>query len=122
MALLREIGSEAEATPWRHWIVALEQIGRVSLPPGARQILGVRGAGSELSVGIACWCCITVVRGASLPIDGRGRIVLPAWFRGSVRSSRSVLVAARSLAPAIVVLAPIGLLDDLVSHVAGEVE
>jgi len=57
-----------------------------------------------------------------LPIDGRGRIVLPAWFRGSVQSSRSVLVAARSLAPAIVVLAPIGLLDSLVSHIADEVE
>jgi DNA-binding transcriptional regulator/RsmH inhibitor MraZ len=121
MALLREIGMEAEATPWRHWIVALEQIGRVSLPPGARQILGagvpVRAVSRDHMLVLHCGGV-----GASLPIDGRGRLVLPAWFRSSVRSSRSVLVAARSPAPASVVLAPTGLLDDLVSHVAGEVE
>jgi hypothetical protein len=121
MALLREIGLEAEKTPWRHWIVALEQIGRVGLPPEARQVLGVgvrvRAVSRDRTLVLHHGGA-----GASLPIDGRGRLVLPAWFRGSVRSSGSVLVAARSLAPAVVVLAPIGLLDDLVSRVAGEVE
>jgi hypothetical protein len=121
MALLREIGPEPEKTPWRHWIVAFEQIGRVSLPPGARQILGV-----GVRVRAVSRDHMLVLHpggaGASLPIDGRGRLVLPAWFRGSVRSSRTILVAACSLAPVSVVLAPIRLLDDLVSHVAGEVE
>jgi hypothetical protein len=121
MALLREIGPGHETSPWRHWIVGLEQIGRVGLPLEARQLLGV-----GVRVRAVSRDHMLVLHhggvGATLPIDGRGRIVLPAWFRGAVRSSRSVLVAARLLAPATVVLAPIGLLDDLVCHVVGEVE
>jgi hypothetical protein len=70
MALLREIGSEAEAAPWRHWIVALEQIGRVSLPPGARQTLGI-----GVPVRAFSRDHMLVLHhggvGATLPIDGR---------------------------------------------------
>jgi DNA-binding transcriptional regulator/RsmH inhibitor MraZ len=60
--------------------------------------------------------------GTNLPIDRRGRLVLPAWFRGVTRSSGSVLVSARSAAIPTVVLAGTGLLEDLVSHVAAKAQ
>jgi len=58
--------------------------------------------------------------GTNLPIDRRGRLVLPAWFRGAIRPSGTVLVAARSATSPTVMLAGTGLLEDLVSHVAAE--
>jgi DNA-binding transcriptional regulator/RsmH inhibitor MraZ len=59
--------------------------------------------------------------GASLAIDGRGRLILPAWLRAASRSSGSVLVAARAATVPAVVLAPTDLLDNLMSHVVVEV-
>jgi DNA-binding transcriptional regulator/RsmH inhibitor MraZ len=119
MNLLRELEIEPERSGWQHWIVAVEKIGRVSLPAGARQVLG-----SPSSVQAVSRDRLLVLQsgvpGASLPMDRRGRLVLPAWFRGAVRSSGSVLVAVRSTEPPVVVLAPIGLLDALVSDVATE--
>ena len=58
--------------------------------------------------------------GARLPIDRRGRLILPAWLRGTARSSGSLLVAARAVGLSAVVLTPTDILEDLVSHVVAE--
>jgi DNA-binding transcriptional regulator/RsmH inhibitor MraZ len=113
------LGGEGWVPQWRHWIVGVEPIGRITLPAGARHVLGtgvlVQAVSRERML---------VLRhggvGANLPVDRRGRLVLPAWFRGATRSSGSVLVAARSAVSPTVVLAGTGLLEDLVSHVAAD--
>jgi hypothetical protein len=119
MSLLAELGSEPQVPQWRHWIVYVEPIGRITLPAGARHLLG-----TEVLVQAVSRERMLVLSGAgvgaSLPIDRRGRLVLPAWFRGVTRPSGSVLVAARSAPSPTVVLAGTGLLEDLVSHVAAE--
>ena len=58
--------------------------------------------------------------GASLSIDRRSRLILPAWLRGAARLSGSVLVAARAVGLPAIVLAPTDILEDLVSHVVAE--
>ncbi|MHB1518620.1 MAG: hypothetical protein ACYCVN_10065 [Acidimicrobiales bacterium] len=97
----------------------MEPIGRITLPVGARHILGtevlVQAVSRERMLVLS-----SAGVGASLPIDRRGRLVLPAWFRGAARPSGSVLVSARSAVIPTVVLAGTGLLEDLVSHVAEE--
>jgi DNA-binding transcriptional regulator/RsmH inhibitor MraZ len=121
MALLAEFGSEPLVPQWRHWIVSVEPIGRIALPAGARHVLG-----TEALVQAVSRERMLVLRtggvGTNLPIDRRGRLVLPAWFRGTTRPAGSVLVAARSAAIPTVVLAGTGLLEDLVSHVAGKAQ
>ena len=117
MSLLAELGSEPQMPQWRHWIVGVEPIGRITLPAGARHLLG-----TEVLVQVVSRERMLVLRtggvGTNLPIDRRGRLVLPAWFRGTTRPSGSILVAARSATSPAVVLAGTGLLEDLVSHVA----
>jgi DNA-binding transcriptional regulator/RsmH inhibitor MraZ len=119
MSLLVELGSEPQVPQWRHWTVGVEPIGRITLPAGARHLLG-----TEVLVQAVSRERMLVLRrggvGANLPIDRRGRLVLPAWFRGVTRSSGSVLVSGRSAPSPTVVLAGTGLLEDLVSHVAEE--
>jgi bifunctional DNA-binding transcriptional regulator/antitoxin component of YhaV-PrlF toxin-antitoxin module len=119
MSLLAELAGEPQMSQWRHWIVSVEPIGRITLPVGARHLLG-----TEVLVQAVSRDRMLVLRrggmGANLPIDRRGRLVLPAWFRGAARPSGSVLVSARSAAIPAVVLAGTGLLEDLVSHVAAE--
>jgi hypothetical protein len=121
MSLLAELGGERRVPEWRHWIVGVEPIGRITLPVGARHLLG-----TEVLVQAVSRERMLVLRragvGASLPIDRRGRLVLPAWFRGVSRPSGSVLVSARSAATPTVVLAGTGLLEDLVSHVAAKAQ
>ncbi len=119
MALLAELGSEPQKPQWRHWIVSVEPIGRITLPAVARHLLGtevvVQAVSRERMLVLS-----RAGLGASLPIDRRGRLVLPAWFRGTTRPSGSVLVSARSAPSSTVVLAGTGLLEDLVSHAAAE--
>ena len=121
MSLLVELGSEPQVPQWRHWTVGVEPIGRITLPAGARHLLG-----TEVLVQAVSRERMLVVRrggvGTDLPIDRRGRLVLPAWFRGVTRLSGSVLVSGRSAAIPTVVLAGTGLLEDLVSHVAAEAQ
>jgi DNA-binding transcriptional regulator/RsmH inhibitor MraZ len=55
--------------------------------------------------------------GASLAIDRRGRLILPAWLRTPALPG-SVLVAARAIGTPAVVVAPTGVLEAIMSHVA----
>jgi hypothetical protein len=117
LSLLREWEGDRPVPQWQHWIVAVEPTGRITLPSGARQVFG---SGS---------CVQAVTRegmlvlhqshgGASLAIDRRGRLILLAWLRTPARSSGSVLVAARATGTPAVVVAPTGVLEGIVSHVA----
>jgi DNA-binding transcriptional regulator/RsmH inhibitor MraZ len=117
LSLLREWVGDRPVPKWQHWIIAVEPTGRITLPSGARQVLG---SGS---------CAQAVTRdgvlvlhrrdgGASLAIDRRGRLVLPAWLRTPARSSGSVVVAARASGVPAVVVAPTDVLEGIVSHVA----
>ena len=117
MSLLREWEGDRPVPQWQHWIVAVESTGRITLPSGARQVLG---SGS---------CAQAVIRegmlvlhqndgGASLAIDRRGRLILPAWLRIPARSSGSVLVAARAAGTPAVVVTPADVLEAIVCHVA----
>ena len=40
MSLLAELAGEPQMPQWRHWIVGVEPIGRITLPVGARHVLG----------------------------------------------------------------------------------
>jgi bifunctional DNA-binding transcriptional regulator/antitoxin component of YhaV-PrlF toxin-antitoxin module len=97
----------------------VEVVGRITLPDGARQVLGV-----DTVVRVVCRDLMLVLRrdgvGASVRIDRRGRLSIPAWLRQATQSSGSVLVAARSEATPTVVVAATGILDDLMDHVAAE--
>jgi len=110
---------ERRVPQWRHWIVGVEPIGRITLPADARQELGVEALVKAVSRDL-----MLVLRrggvGASLPVDRRGRLVLPAWLRQMTQSSGSVLVAARSAATPTVVVSSAGVLDGLLDHIAGE--
>jgi hypothetical protein len=120
LSLLRERDDGRHGPQWRHWVVCVEPAGRITLPPGARQVLGSESAAQAVSRG-----GVLVLHrggvGASLPIDARGRLLLPAWLRGAARSSGSVLIAARAAFAPAVVCATTDLLEDLVSHVVAEV-
>jgi hypothetical protein len=119
LSLLCERDGGRHVPQWRHWVVGVEPTGRITLPPGARRVLGSESSAQAVSRG-----GMVLHRGgvgASLPIDGRGRLILPAWLRGAARSSGSVLVAARAACAPAVVLATTDLLEDLVSHVVAEV-
>jgi len=119
LSLLRELDGERRVPQWRHWIVGVEPIGRITLPADARQELGVEALVKAVSRDL-----MLVLRrggvGASLPVDRRGRLVLPAWLRQMTQSSGSVLVAARSAATPTVVVSSAGVLDGLLDHIAGE--
>jgi bifunctional DNA-binding transcriptional regulator/antitoxin component of YhaV-PrlF toxin-antitoxin module len=117
LSMLRELDGERRVSQWRYWIVRVEAIGRITLPARARRAFDVGTSVQAVSRDL-----ILVLRhgggGACLPIDRRGRLVLPAWLRPAVDASESVLVAARAADPPTVVVAPTAVLDDLVDHLA----
>jgi hypothetical protein len=120
LSLLRDQYDGRPVPQWRLWVVGVEPAGRITLPPGARQVLGSESAAQAISrVGILVLHRSGV--GASLPIDARGRLILPAWLRGAARPSGSVLVASRAASTPAVVLATTDLLEGLVSDLVAEV-
>lgn len=82
---------ERPALSWRHWIVRVEPIGRITLPAEARRALDV-----DASLQAITRDRTLVLRrsglGARLPIDQRG---LPPWLRRAADPSGSVLVPVR---------------------------
>ncbi|MGH9212469.1 MAG: hypothetical protein ACRD2C_17605 [Acidimicrobiales bacterium] len=115
---LDDLGREPPPERWRWAVAKLQPIGRVALPPEARDAIGwsreetvvVRGRSRRLAL---------VVRrdgpGAALGVDGRGRMYLPVWLR----RGDAVLVGARVDAT-LVVIAPVGVLDGMGELVVGE--
>jgi len=119
LSLLHEWDGHRPVPQWRHWVIGVESTGRITLPPGARRVLGSESSAQAVSRGGMLMLHHGGV-GASLPIDRRGRLILPAWFRGTARLSNSLLVAARAVDLPAVVLAPTDILEDLVSHIVAE--
>jgi DNA-binding transcriptional regulator/RsmH inhibitor MraZ len=119
LSLLREWDGDRTAPQWRYQDVAVEQSGRITLPPEARHVLGTESFALAATRG-GMLVLHDHGAGASLAIDGRGRLILPAWLRAASRSSGSVLVAARAAGLPAVVLAPADVLDGLLSHVVAE--
>ena len=117
MSLLREREGDRPVPQWQHWIIAVEPTGRIALPSGARQVLG-SGSCAEAITREGMLVLHLRDGGASLAIDRRGRLILPAWLRTPARSSGSVLVAARAAGIPAIVVAPTGVLEAIVSHVA----
>jgi hypothetical protein len=117
LSLLRDLDGHRPVTQWRHWVVRVEPTGRITLPPGARQVLG---SGSCVQAVTREGMLVLHGRdeGASLAIDRRGRLILPASLRTPAQSSGSVLVAARAAGTPAVVVAPTAVLEGIVSHVA----
>jgi hypothetical protein len=117
LSLLHEWDGHRPVPQWRHWVVGVEPTGRITLPPGAHQAIGSASGAQAVTRG-----GMIVLRhggeGASLPIDRRGRLILPAWLRTPARSSGSVLVAARAVGAPAVVVAPTDVLEGIVSQVA----
>ncbi len=99
----------------------MEPIGRITLPADARRALDL-----DASLQAFTRDRTLVLRrgglGARLPLDRRGRLVLPPWLRRAADLSGSVLVSARIADSPTVVVAPSCVLDDLVDDAAGEVE
>ena len=118
LSLLSGLGLSRCERRWHYWVVAVERIGRVTLPADVRQLLG---AGEFVSVvtGDLLLLRRTGV-GARLSLDSRGRVVLPAWLRQAARLSGSVVVAARLSDPPLVVIADTMVLDELVDRVTAE--
>jgi hypothetical protein len=118
--LIRGFAHERVPGRWRHWVAGVEAAGRITLPPGARLV-----ADERVPVRAVNRAPVLVLRaggvGVPLPVDGRGRLALPAWLRRSSEPTGAVLVAARHPEPLIVVVAPTGVLDSFVDDVAGEV-
>jgi hypothetical protein len=57
--------------------------------------------------------------GAAVAIDGRGRVRLPAWLRGAALAAGGVVVGVRR-DPALVVVAPTGVLDGVGDLLVGD--
>jgi DNA-binding transcriptional regulator/RsmH inhibitor MraZ len=97
----------------------VEQSGRITLPPESRHVLGTESFALAATRG-GMLVLHEHGAGASLAIDGRGRLILPAWLHATSRSSGSVLVAARAAGLPAVVLARTDALDGLLAHVVAE--
>ena len=46
LSLLQDCDGDRPTPQWRYQVVAVEQTGRIALPPGARHVLGTDGAGA----------------------------------------------------------------------------
>ena len=119
LSLLNGPGASRWEPRWRYWVVAVERIGRVTLPADVRRVLGAGDFVSALTGDLVLLLRRTGV-GARLSMDSRGRVVLPAWLRQTARSSGSVLVAARLSELPVVFIADTVVFDRLVDRVTVE--
>jgi bifunctional DNA-binding transcriptional regulator/antitoxin component of YhaV-PrlF toxin-antitoxin module len=103
--------SDASSEPprWWHWIAGLDGTGRLTLPVEARRLAGDLGL-----VRVSSHADAVVLRregiGAAMPVDRRGRVLLPDWFRRRVDAG-PVFVAACRLDASVVVVTPACCLD-----------
>jgi hypothetical protein len=114
---LGDLGSGPPEPKWRWAVVRVEPTSRVVLPAQARALLGVAGA-IHGSCNRVAFLLTPDGPGAEVAIDGRGRVRLPAWLRAAAQAADGVLVGTRS-DPALVVVAPVGVLDPVGDLLAG---
>jgi hypothetical protein len=115
---LHDLGPDPAEIRWRWAVARVEPSCRVVLRGEARVVLG---AASEVRG--ACNRVAFLLRpdgpGAAVVIDGRGRVRLPAWLRGAALAAGGVLVGIRR-DPALVVVAPTGVLDGVGDILVGD--
>jgi hypothetical protein len=121
--MLRSLSELPDAPPprWWHWVVGVDDRGRLTLPADARGLAAGGGVVRASSRGDA-----VVFRrdglGAETPVDRRGRLRLPPWLGSHLRSSGGVVfVAARRPDATTVVVTPVAGLDGLADALVGEV-
>jgi bifunctional DNA-binding transcriptional regulator/antitoxin component of YhaV-PrlF toxin-antitoxin module len=121
LSLLRGLSTAAPEARWRYWVVAVDSIGRVTLPSEARPA----GGQSALLLVTSRERALVIRRtgiGSRRHLDGRGRLTLPEWLRRFVGLNGSVLVAASVPDASTVAIAATSSLDSVLGELAGEVE
>lgn len=117
---LSDLGHAPEPPRWAWAIARLEPTGRLVLPVEARAALDVR-AGHRTPVRGVCHRVALVLllddAGAAFVVDGRGRLLIPAWLRTGTASE--VVVGTRNDS-SLVVIAPTTTLDTLGDVLSGE--
>lgn len=121
IAGLRSMEAAQSPTRWRHWIVGVDDLGRVTLPAAVRDAVpgaeGVRAISSGSSLLLR-----RGDHGAPIHVDCRGRLVVPAWLRRLSEPWRSVLLAADCPDMSLMVLAPTTMLDGLLDTLVTEAD
>lgn len=121
IAGLRSMEATQSPARWRHWMVGVDDLGRVTLPaavrdsvPGTEAVRAVsRGRSMLLRFG---------GHGAPIHVDCRGRLVIPAWLRRLSEPWRSMLLAANCPDTSLIVLAPTTTLDSLLDALVVETD
>jgi len=117
---LRSIPAARPTSRWRHGIVGVDDLGRITLPADFRTGLDVpdpfRAVSRENALRLRRGPDGTVIH-----VDRRGRLVLPMWLRRLADPSRSVFIAARWPEVSCLVVMPTSSLDALVDVAAEEV-
>jgi DNA-binding transcriptional regulator/RsmH inhibitor MraZ len=119
LAALRSLEPSRSGARWRHWIVGIDDLGRVTLPAPVRDAVPATEAVRATSRGNSL-LLRRGAEGAAIHVDSRGRVVVPAWLRRLSEPARSVLLAAECPDMALVVLTPSTAIDDLVEDLVGE--
>jgi bifunctional DNA-binding transcriptional regulator/antitoxin component of YhaV-PrlF toxin-antitoxin module len=116
---LADLGDDPEPPHWAWAVVRPDPAGRLCLPIEARGTLGVEPGRRHELRGI-CHRVALVLRadgaGAPIVVDGRGRLSLPTWLR---RRTGGSLVVGTDRATAMLVIAPVAVLDGLGGILAG---
>lgn len=117
---LADLDLDPHLPVWDWAVVRLESCGRLRLPVEARAALGAGALGGDLrGVCHRDVLGLSAARGGRpMPIDGRGRLYVPAWLRQ--RSVPWLLIGANP-ADSTVVVAPTSVLDSLGNQLLGDV-
>jgi hypothetical protein len=117
---LVDLGHDPDPPRWAWAVACLDPARRLLLAVEARAVLDIR-LGQRTTVRGVCHQVTLVLAadggGATLTVDSRGQVCLPAWLRRG--STSSVLVGANH-ATQLVVVAPTTVLDGLGDVLAGE--
>lgn len=120
MAQLRRLHELVpEVIRWHHSLAVVDSTGRLLLPVHARpgddeppELLATSGERALIlrRTGL----------GSRRRVDRRGRLLVPYWLRDLVGDSGEVIVSVGVPDAAVVVVAPVAVLDDLADALAGE--
>jgi len=119
---LDDLGHSQPPPGWGWTTVRVESTGRIILPVGARDALGVGGEGAVAYA--TCNRVALVLRskppGAEFSVDSRGRVLLPTWLRSPADAAGSVVVVGTRIGVPAVVAAPASVLDGLGDLLTGD--
>lgn len=116
---LNDLSHQPDPPRWAWAIARLEPTGPLVLPVEARRALGVRTKERTPVRGVCHRTALVLqadVSGAAFVVDGRGRLLVPAWLR---TGTLAAVVVGTRLDPVLVVIAPTRALDTLGDLLAG---